>query len=192
VARPPRTDAEKMADEKLALRLLIGFTDDGTTNYKLTDEEEKQARAELARRVRGQITGIDAERLALAIDPDTPSKIPGLVPTRKIQFEPITRGPGATYARDQLVIQTINEELHSQGMQQEHLSPELRKPPQMEAAYAVAASLFNLRRSSVQSISKNYRLIFERARTRRVPAISRGKAWRLWQLIRRKGRDASQ
>jgi len=192
VARPPQTDAEKAADLEIVLRLLAGLTDDGKTDYELTGEQEKQARAALARLVRDQMTGIEAELLALAIDPDTPSRIPGLPPTRKIQFGPITQGPGATWARDQLVIHCINEELHSQGKQQEHLSPELRKPPQMEAAYAVAKSRFKLSRSSVQSIWKNHWLLFERARIRRVPAISRGKAWRLWQLILRKGRDASQ
>ena len=54
---------------ELAERLLAGYTGGGKANYKLSNNQEKQARAALARLVRDQMTGIAAEHLALAIDP---------------------------------------------------------------------------------------------------------------------------
>ncbi len=85
-----RTDDEKIADEWLCLRLLAGYAEDEqgrvvTSYLRHNSYEEREARAALARRLRdiGPL-GSTLELLALAIDPRTPSNLPGMRPTRKI------------------------------------------------------------------------------------------------------------
>jgi hypothetical protein len=106
-----RTDAEKIADEEFALRLLAGYTGTGKIDYKLSNNQEKQARAALARLIRDQMAGLAAEHLALAIDPDTPSKFPLIWPTCKIKFEGRTKGKRSTWAREIIIANFVLERL---------------------------------------------------------------------------------
>src|SRR4051794_9857143 len=78
-----------MADEELVMQLLAGW--DGSAGeavyFKKNSNGEARAREALARIIRAKLQGFSGELLALAIDPRTPSSIPGMKPTRKIQFE---------------------------------------------------------------------------------------------------------
>ncbi len=144
-----RKDDEKSADELLAIRLLAGcqFEGDGlvTTSYlKHNSHEERQARAALARMVRASMRGFSGELLALAIDPRTPSKIPGMRPTRKIKFESPTRGNSAKWGRDLMVVDFIKAQLR-----------ESRSPPKFEAAIVAAMEHYQISRRQVRDIWKS-------------------------------------
>ncbi|PJG56633.1 hypothetical protein CVM73_03535 [Bradyrhizobium forestalis] len=85
----PRSDAEKMADESAAIRLLSGYDVDLGRNVDSPSHfsaDENEMRAALARTIRDQMKGISAELLALAIDPFTPSPWPTMRPTAKVYF----------------------------------------------------------------------------------------------------------
>ena len=107
-------DDAKMRDEMLMLRLLAGLHVDKrgreiTRYLKSNSPEERQARAVLAREVRSKIPGIVGDLLALAIDPRTPSRVPGKRPTRYVRFESPHRGRPSTWARDQAVLYFIQK-----------------------------------------------------------------------------------
>jgi hypothetical protein len=145
-----RSDDEKIADEKLCMRLLAGFCEDEkgrvvTSYLKPNSYEEQQARAALARVVRDSMRGFVGELLALAIDPRTPSATPGMWPTRRIRFESPARGRASTWARDLLIVHFIREEL--------------RKSPtgKEEAALAAASAHFGIRRSRAHAIWKTWK-----------------------------------
>ena len=106
----------KIADEELSLRLLAGrhFGANGQPITKYLPHNsaaEIEARGALARIVREHMAGFAGELLALAIDPYTPSKSPGMKPTRHIRFESPARGRPSTWARDLLVVGHIRREL---------------------------------------------------------------------------------
>jgi hypothetical protein len=156
----------KEADAPLILRLLAGFKDDNgvvVTDYDLTPDEEKQARAALARGLRSGIRGFSQELLALAIDPDTPSSWPGMHPTRKIKFENVGRGPPSNWARDILIVEYIS------AQRRRHMDEHAKKwclderaqiwrpgtPPwkeEMESYYEDARKHFNVSRSTAQAV----------------------------------------
>lgn len=86
-----RDDAHKAADDKVCRDFLAG----------IATADEKAARAALARRIRDQMpVSLTRELLALAIDPDTKSVLPNVVPTRKVKFENPSSGHPPTWRRD--------------------------------------------------------------------------------------------
>jgi hypothetical protein len=108
-----------------------------TRYLKHNSPEEREARAALARRVRDSMSGFSGELLALAIDPLTPSSIPGMKPTRRVRFESPARGKSSTWARDSLVVDFIRRRRFD-GWKQ-------------EAAIAAAMKQFGMKRSAVQA-----------------------------------------
>jgi hypothetical protein len=111
-APPWSNDDEKIANEKLILRLMAGYHVDArgreVTSYIEPDSAEgKQARAALARLVRDSIAGFVGELLALAVDPDTPSAIPGMHPIWTFEFKSPARNKRSTLARDLAVVYFI-------------------------------------------------------------------------------------
>ena len=106
-----RPDAEKMADEEAIVCFFAGDGTNAPRYPKHNSREEKNARAAMARRVRDFMQGFSAEMIALAIDPDTPSRIPGLKPLRKIRFESVARGKASTWRRDLRVADFIRREI---------------------------------------------------------------------------------
>jgi hypothetical protein len=138
---------QKIADEVLITRLLGGLPVDGkkplVTNYDLTPKEEKRARAALAQ----QLRNAGFELLALAIDPDTPSPVPGLRPTRKILIQALTQGPAQHSIRNQLIIGYITEHL------QQQLRDNPKWPvPKLKTAISDAMPKFDLGRSTLMEI----------------------------------------
>jgi hypothetical protein len=133
-----RDDDSKIADAELIMRFFAG---DGTTNYRFPkpdSPEELKARGALARVVRDYVPGFSGELLALAIDPDTPSRFVGMAPTRKVKFESVNRGRPAAWRRNVRVAEFIRRQL--------------AECDQHEAAYAAAAAKFRISRSTAQSI----------------------------------------
>jgi hypothetical protein len=136
-------------DETLALRLLAGFARDGrgqaTTQYlKSNSRDERLACAALARIVRDHVPGFPGELLALALDPHTASRIPGMKATRRVRFESPARGKPSTWARDLLVIDCIRTELFRS------------KTGKLEAAIKAAMDHFTISRATAQSIWRRY------------------------------------
>jgi hypothetical protein len=146
------SEAEKIAEEALILRLLAGFAEDDrgqpiTSYLKHNSREEKRARALLAAQIReGKLAGFAKELLALAIDPATPSTHLGMKPTRTVQFISPSRGKASTWAHDLLVADFIKRKLH--------------ECPKKEAALAAAADRFNIKRSRLQQIWKAHEKSF--------------------------------
>jgi hypothetical protein len=105
--KPKRTDAEKIADEALSIRLLAGWDVDSgkQVNLKHNSVDETKARAALARIIRERMSGFSGELLALAIDPKTESSWPDMRPARKIKFE--KPGRPSTLMRDKMVVDYI-------------------------------------------------------------------------------------
>jgi hypothetical protein len=169
-------EAKQMADLVLMMRLLAGYTDETAgkvTDYKLSREEEKAARAALARSVRSGIRGFPQELLALAIDPDTPSSWPGMRPTRKVKFENVGRGPPSTWARDLMIVEFIsarrrdhmNEHAKTWCLDERAQTWRPGTPPwkeQMESYYEAAHEYFNVSRSTVQAVWLAYERLLNR------------------------------
>jgi hypothetical protein len=110
VLEPPRSDADKMVDEAMSIRLLAGFDVDSSKNVKSPGHfgvEERELRAALARTIRDQMKGFSAELLALAIDPFTASAWPGMRPTRKIRF--MGQGQQSTLMIEKQIIDFIRK-----------------------------------------------------------------------------------
>jgi hypothetical protein len=150
---PDQERERKMADEALALHLLAGFQD-GTPAIqypKPNSSDEQIARAALARIVRDHVPGFSGELLALAIDPHTPSKTPGMVPTRRIRFESPARGQPSTWARDLLVIGAIRDALFHSSSGKE------------DAACKVAEDQFGLSPPAVKKIWRRYKRLVGRS-----------------------------
>lgn len=105
------------ADEMLLMRLLAGYHVDqnGREITKFLDKnspEEHKTRKLLAQQLRdGSIAYYTRELLALAIDPATPSAVPGLSPTRKIVFQKPPKGGSLTWARDRAIIYEIKKRI---------------------------------------------------------------------------------
>jgi hypothetical protein len=159
IATNPDPERErKMADEGLALQLLAGWQDgQTTTKYPKRDSiDEAAARAALARIVRDHMPGFSGELLALAIDPATPSKVPGMTPTRRVQFESPGRGKSSNWARDLLVVGHIRQALACSRTGKEY--PEL-----VSAAQALCLSL-----PAVKKIWERHKKIVGRTSRRRV------------------------
>jgi len=151
VATNPDPDRErKMADEAEALRLLAGFSADRgrpiIQYLKRNSPAERKGRTALARCVRDSMRGLAGELLALAIDPYTPSKIPGMKPTRRIRFESPARGKSSTWARDLSVVGFIRT-------QRAHWTDGKFK---QDAVVQAAMSKFGLSRATVQAIWRRH------------------------------------
>jgi hypothetical protein len=107
-------EAEKIAEEALILRLLVGLHEDKDgrpiTSYVDPDSSEgKKALAALARQVReGTLSYLARDQLALALDPETPSPIPGNKPICRIKFERVDKGNPPTWARDEIIAHWID------------------------------------------------------------------------------------
>jgi hypothetical protein len=143
-------DREKVADEMLIMRLLAGFHVDkngreGTSFLASNSFEERKARTILARQLRdGKLGYLTRELLALAIDPRTPSAMPGMQPTRKIKFESPARGKPSTWARDLAIVYFIKNELY------EHRDDKSWKSD--EPAINAASDHYGLERSRTREI----------------------------------------
>jgi hypothetical protein len=148
--------ADHMADEVAAMRLLAGFDEshpEAVSYLAINSPEEKQARAALARIVRREMRGFVGELLALAIDPDTPTKSATLRPCRRIRFESPARGKPVTWARDLLIVGTIKELLCERG--------------NIEATLYEVENKYGLQRSQIYAIWRKYhRAIEERAKSK--------------------------
>jgi hypothetical protein len=150
-----RSDDEKIADAALAMQLLAGYPPEGLAaalqvgpvviKYPAKNSvEERRGREALARIVRDEMRGFVGELLALAIDPRSPPKIPGMTPTRRAHFE--TPGRPSQWARDLLIVDfTRRERFHFTGRRWKQ-----------EAAVQGAADKFNVSRSTVQAIWARY------------------------------------
>jgi hypothetical protein len=156
IATDPDPERErKIADETLSMQLLAGvhFSKKGrpAIRYlKHNSAEERNARAALARTVRDFMPGFSGELLALAIDPRTPSKIPGMAPTRRIRFESPARGKSSQWARDLLVVGAIRRALfHS-------------KTGKEDQACAVAEQQFGLSPAAVKKIWRRHKKLVGR------------------------------
>src|SRR5665213_1622650 len=103
------------ADAVLIMQLLAGReVRAGKVNIRYLPRngpEERRARSALAREVRRHMKGFSGELLALAIDPRTPTAIPGMRPTRKILFIGAAQGKESKWARDLRVVHFIRGEL---------------------------------------------------------------------------------
>lgn len=152
---PPRPDDEKIAEEMLVLRLLAGFHEDEkgrpiVSYLKRNSPEERKARRMLARQLRdGTLGGIASELLALAIDPDTPSKVPDMRPILEIEFKSKARRNKSTWARDKLVVHFIKQWLWTNAGTD--------RLPKEEAAKYAAEQYFGLGRSQVSEIWQRYK-----------------------------------
>ena len=143
--------ADRIADHALALELLAGFNEDHpkqTKYLKRNSPEEKLARAALAREIRKEMRGFVGELLALAIDPDTPTKSATLRPCRRIRFESPARGNPVKWARDLLIVGAIKKELHESG--------------KLDAALHTVGKKFGLKRSQVHAIWREHHLTIEK------------------------------
>jgi hypothetical protein len=152
---PDPERARKIEDETLALRLLAGFAQDDhdrpiTQYLKNNSRDERLACAALARIVRDHVPGFSGELLALALDPHTASKIPGMKATRRVRFESPARGKPSTWARDLLVVNCIRTELF------------WSKTGKLEAAIKAAMDRFTISRATAQSIWKRYEKLLGR------------------------------
>ena len=133
----------KVADEKLCLWLLTGYSvDDGKYGKvgfpKSGSKEEWAARAALARAVRDQMAGFSGEFLALTIDPRTPSPPPMVTrPVRAVKFNK-PRGKPPTVMRDLLVVDYITRQRRVLGKE--------------DAALLAAEGEFKLRKSRTHAI----------------------------------------
>jgi hypothetical protein len=135
----------KMADEKLCLRLLAGYSvDDGKLGFpKSGSADEKACRAALARSIRDCMKGFAAEFLALGIDPRTPSPNPMITRRiRAIKFEK-PRGRSPTVMRDILVVGFIRRQRNKLGKE--------------DAALLAAEHEFKLRKSRTHAIWARYK-----------------------------------
>ena len=154
---PDPERARKIEDETLALKLLAGFDEDEhgrprTRYLGKNSREERIACGALARLVRDKMGGFSGELLALALDPYTPSKTPGMKPTRQIQFESPSRGQPSTWARDLLVVNLIRTELFHSN--------------KLEAAIQAAMQRFEIKRATAQAIWSRYEKLVERKSAR--------------------------
>jgi hypothetical protein len=143
--------SRKVADEELSLRLLAGFRmKNGSPTKgefpKHNSFEERQARAALARIVRDHVPGFSGELLALAIDPLTPSKIPGMKPARRVAFTSPARGRSSTWARDMFVIDHIRQRTTMFNTEDKE-----------DAALKSAENRFDLTHATVKSIWGKYK-----------------------------------
>ncbi len=100
------------ADEMLLMRLLAGYRRGVISSLPKNSPEEQKARKLLAQQLRdGSIAYYTRELLALAIDPETPSAVPGLSPARKIVFQKPPKGGSLTWARDRVIIYEIKKRI---------------------------------------------------------------------------------
>jgi hypothetical protein len=184
----PRSDAEKIADELLALRLLAGYAIDEkgqefTAYLDQNSAEEQQACAALARLVRDAMPGFVGELLALAIDPRTPS--PSWVsafgeeearrrmrPTRRIRFESPARGRPDNWARNLAVAHFITEHME----QQQRERPDWK--PKLESAYEDASKRYGFTPNQAQTIWREYRkLAWSAPGVVEIDAVAAGMVW---------------
>jgi hypothetical protein len=119
----PKDERAAIGEEKLILRLLAGFDENksgaAATFYPERDSDaERESRAALARQIRaGNLAGMSRELLALAIDPDTPSVIPGTHAIRRLKFEDGQGGAKDTWARDRIIVQFIRRAMRGSNDQ---------------------------------------------------------------------------
>jgi hypothetical protein len=130
-------------DDLLSLELLTGLIKSGetiATRYpKHNSEREKKCRAALARIIRnGMKDWFVAEFLALAIDPDTSSKITGLKPPRHIRFQSPSRGLPSTAMRD-LWVAILIHNLTRQGEKKDYALKRAEEAYGIDHSTAVAA-----------------------------------------------------
>ena len=150
----------KIADEELSIELLAGMTT-GPDRQAVTCYPEKNGRREcegrkaLARIIRDHVPGFAGELLALAIDPSTPSKVPGMTPTRHIQFESRAQGKQSQWARDMLVVHTIRHALFHSTSGKE------------DAACAEAEKAFGLSAAAVKKIWRRHKHMMAEESTKR-------------------------
>lgn len=111
---PDPNREQEVADYYLCRWLLAGFSRDGKVGFPASgSREEWDARAALARYVRGRLKGNIAELLALAIDPRTDSPNPFLKrPTRIFRLDK-PRGKPPTVIRDFMVVDFIRKQRSS-------------------------------------------------------------------------------
>jgi hypothetical protein len=142
-------------DEKLILRLLAGLHEDEAGHafisyLKHNSSEERKARAVLARQIRdGTLGGIARELLALAIDPQTSSPIPGMGPIWEIQLKSKARRHKPTWARDLLVAHFIKQWMRKNASRDGSTKE--------EAARAAAEQHFKLERSRIAEIWQQHK-----------------------------------
>jgi hypothetical protein len=166
-----RPQENRIADDELSLDLLAGarLATNGSKTaaairyFDSNSEEEKLARQALARRVRDFMPGLTGELLALAIDPDTPSKYTGMVPTRRVEFKNVGTGFPSQWRRDLIVIDFIRKQLNAMWPAGPIPIDDIPKR-KLEAAYAAAEKEYNLRRSTLQAIWARHRATIENAR----------------------------
>jgi len=139
-AGPDPEQERKIADEKLCLRLLAGYSvDDGKVGFpQAGSAEEWAARAALARIIREYVKGFVGEYLALAIDPRTPSRSATARPIRFVRFDKPRGSRPPTTLRDLLIVGFIRERLRELGKE--------------DAALRAAEQKFALRKSRVHKI----------------------------------------
>ena len=146
-----REDDELMQNEEMILRLLCGYArKNGKTaiSYlKKGGPEERAGLKALAAEVRRKMTGFSGELLALAIDPWTPSKIPGMKPTRRIKFESPARGKSIAWIRDLEIVALVNKTLRVQSAK---MKPGAKV--KLDAALAAAEKEYGLSRTRIHKI----------------------------------------
>lgn len=155
VGTNPDPDRErKMADEELIVKFFAG---DGSARYRHPapdSPEELRARAVLARTVREYVPGFSGELLALALDPDTKSRMIGMKPTRKIKFESVKRGLPSMWRRNVLIAGFIRSDFAQHG--------------KLEAAISAATAKFKISRTTAQNIWQERCDAMKDAATRRL------------------------
>ena len=142
---------DKGNDDILSLQLLAGLVRSreaiATEFPKHNSAQEKKCRAALARIVRSRVQDFwIGEFLALAIDPDTPSRIPGVKPPRRIRFQSPARGLPSTAMRD-LWIAALIRNLTIRGVKK-------------EAALKSAEEAYGINRSTALAACRRYSAAF--------------------------------
>jgi hypothetical protein len=151
-----------MADEEIIVGFFAGDGTEAPRYPTHNSKEEKKARAALARVVRDHIPGFSGEILALAIDPDTPSRFVGMKPLRTVRFESVARGRASTWRRDLHIAHFIRAEIGHTVIRGKDGVPK----PKIEAALHAAMQEFGVSRATAQAIWKRHQEAMADALTR--------------------------
>jgi hypothetical protein len=149
---PDPNREQEIADYYLCRWLLAGFSGDEKVGFpEPGSKEEWDARAALARYVRGRLKGNIAELLALAIDPRTKSPNPFFKrPTRIFRFDK-PRGKPPTALRDFMVVDFIRKQRSSKE----------------DAALRAAEQEFGLGKSRIHAIWATHKKLVDPSKKKR-------------------------
>jgi hypothetical protein len=149
---PDPNRARKMKDEEIVVKFFAGDGSDAPQYPPHDSTKEKEARAALARIVRDYVPGFSGEMLALAVDPDMPSRFIGMRPLRKIRFESVARGKASTWRRDLHIADFIRKEISNTA------SPgkDGVSKPKIEAVLKAAEEQFGISRATAQRVWKEH------------------------------------